>query len=305
MSEALEARLVLDAKALLGECPLWHPLEQVLYWVDIAAKRVHRFNPHTRETRTWAMHTEPGCIGLAQPGLVVACRDGFYRLDTQDGRIWKLAPAPYDVATMRFNDGKVDSQGRFWAGAMFEPRTDERASMYVLERGSVREGWGPQQGCGVKVSNGLAFDDARSVVYQSDTPNHVVYRFPWHAGNASLASRQTFVTRSANRDAPDYGGRPDGATLDADGNYWSAQYEGGQVVCYSPTGAVIETIKLPVRRTTMVCFGGDDLRTLYITTAREGASDAELAAAPLAGGLFAVSLSARHTGGRPEPFYID
>ncbi|MCE2988520.1 MAG: SMP-30/gluconolactonase/LRE family protein [Burkholderiales bacterium] len=305
MSSSLEVGLVLDAQAQLGECPLWHPDEQVLYWVDIAGKHVHRFNPDSRETRTWDMPTEPGCIGLAQPGLVVACRDGFYRLDTEDGKLRKLAPAPYDPASMRFNDGKVDVQGRFWAGAMFEPRTAERAAMYVLERGQVREAWGPQQNCGVKVSNGLAFDEASAVVYQADTPNHVVYRFRWHAGIADPSSRQVFITRQANREAADYAGRPDGATIDAAGNYWSAQYEGGQVVCYSPQGELVETIKFPVRRTTMVAFGGSDYKTLYVTSAREGASATELGATPLAGGLFAVSISARHTGGRPEPFYVD
>ena len=119
------------------------------------------------------MPCEPGCIGLAASGgLVAALRDGFYRLDTQSGVLRKVAdapPPPYDPATMRFNDGRCDAAGRFWAGAMFEPRTAEAAGVFVLERGQVREGWGPAQGAGVKVSNLIESEAPGRRVYE---PNH-------------------------------------------------------------------------------------------------------------------------------------
>jgi sugar lactone lactonase YvrE len=306
MSSTLEARLVLDARASLGECPLWHPHEQVLYWVDIAGKTINRFDPVTQKNQAWPTPTEPGCIALRQlGGLVAACRDGFYGFDASRGVTDKIAYAPYDTINMRFNDGKVDAQGRFWAGAMFEPRTDTRASMYVLERGRVREGWGPAQGFGVKVSNGLCFDTVRERVYQSDTPNHTSYHFDWDAAAGAVLSRKVFFTRDDKKAAPDYGGRPDGAALDRDGNYWSAQYEGGCVICIDPDGKLKHIILVPAKRTTMVAFGGPDYRTLYITTARDGATADELTAQPYAGGIFAVTLGLGDTGGVPEPFYLD
>jgi sugar lactone lactonase YvrE len=206
---------------------------------------------------------------------------------------------------MRFNDGKCDAQGRFWAGAMYEPRTEAIAAMFVLTKGKVHTAWGPESGLGVKVSNGLVFDSARGLVYQSDTPNHIAYRFPFDAANGNVGERETFFTRDADKTKPDYAGRPDGAAIDLDGNYWSAQYEGGRVECYSPDGTLRQTILVPAKRTTMVAFGGTDFKTMYITTAREGASPEELAKFPHSGGLFAVQLGLGDTGGKAEPFYID
>ena len=248
------------------------------------------------------MPSEPGCIALANDGLVVACRDGFYRFFPATETLTKIADAPYDQSNMRFNDGKCDAHGRFWAGAMYEPRTAALAAMFVLERGLVRTAWGPAQGFGVKVSNGLAFAaDGRSV-YQSDTPNHVVYRFAIDAHGSAL-SRDPWVRCPADKTAADYGGRPDGATLDRAGNYWSAQYEGGRVVCFSPAGEIEQVIHVAAKRTTMAAFGGADLQTLYITTAREGASADELLQYPQSGGIFACRLD--HAQGLPAPFYLD
>jgi sugar lactone lactonase YvrE len=312
MLPTLQAELVFDSRALLGECPLWHPLEQVLYWVDISGKTINRFDPHNKTNQSWPTPTEPGCIALRQAGgLVAACRDGFYVFDTEAGIGRKIADAPYDTSNMRFNDGRCDEMGRFWAGAMYEPRTEAIAAMFVLAKGLVRKAWGPESGLGVKVSNGLAFDHARGVVYQSDTPNHIAYRFPFDAVNGTVGERQIFFTRDADKTKPDYAGRPDGAALDVDGNYWSAQYEGGRVECYSPSGERRQTVMVGAKRTTMVAFGGSDYKTMYITTAREGASAEELAHYPNAGGLFAVTLGAGDTGdrgatgGKAEPFYTD
>ena len=306
MRLALEAELVFDGRALLGECPLWHPLEQVLYWVDISGKTINRFDPTTRTNQAWPTPTEPGCIALRESGgLIAACRDGFYSFDTSVGIGPKIADAPYDTTNMRFNDGKCDEAGRFWAGAMYEPRTEAIAAMFVLAKGKVQTAWGAESGLGVKVSNGLAFDPTRGVVYQSDTPNHIAYRFPFDAAKGEVGERQTFFTRDADKAKPDYAGRPDGAAIDLDGNYWSAQYEGGRVECYSPDGTLRQTIMVAAKRTTMVAFGGEDFKTIYITTAREGASAEELAKFPHSGGLFAVELGLGDTGGKAEPFYVD
>ena len=302
-----QAELVLDARAQLGECPLWSAAEQCLYWIDIAGRRVHRYDPATNLDRVWWVPCEPGCIALAEKGgLVAALRDGFYRFYPQEGLLDKLADAPYDSRDMRFNDGRCDSAGRFWAGAMYEPRTAELAAMFCLERGATRLGWGPQrspeQNFGVKVSNGLAFAEDGKSLFQSDTPNHVIYRFEFDATSGQVGKRQVFARLPVKGEEAVYGGRPDGAALDAEGCYWSAQYEGGRVLRFSPQGEIIGIVRVPVTRPTMVAFGGADLRTLYITSAREGAGDDELARQPQAGGLFAVRPD---VAGRAEPLYRD
>ena len=143
MFEIGEVRLALDAKAALAECPLWSVNEQKLYWVDISGCAINRFDPMTGKNERWPMPCEPGCIALAASGgLVAALRDGFYRFTPADARLEKIAGAPYDTSQMRFNDGRCDAAGRFWAGAMFEPRTAPLASVYCLERGKLRNGWG-------------------------------------------------------------------------------------------------------------------------------------------------------------------
>jgi sugar lactone lactonase YvrE len=302
MLEIHDVRLVLEARAALAECPLWSVAEQRLYWVDISGRTINRFNPATGDNTSWPMPCEPGCIALAaNGGLVAALRDGFYRFYPEDTRLTKIADAPYDSREMRFNDGRCDAAGRFWAGAMYEPRTAARASVYCLERGKVRVGWGPEHH-GAKVSNGMAFTLDNRHVFQSDTPSHVIYQFAFDVSTGTVGKRRVFATRDDTRTAPDYGGRPDGAAVDSMGNYWSAQYEGRRVVRYNKEGDVTGTIHVPARRVTMVAFGGADLRTLFITTARDGATTEELAADVHAGGIFACEVE---TAGRPEPLYID
>lgn len=295
------AHLVLDAQAELGECPLWSADEQALYWVDIAGHAIHRFYPATGEDRHWSVPSEPGCIARASSGtLIAALRSGFHRFDSTTGNLTKITGAPYDTATQRFNDGRCDARGRFWAGAMFEPRTTEAAAMWCLEGDQVREGWGPRTGLGVKVSNGLAFSPDGRWVYQSDTPHHVIYRFPFDVDAGAAGRRETFARLPDNRGESGYGGRPDGAAVDAQGNYWSAQYEGARVLRFDPKGMLTGVLRVPARRPTMIAFGGPNLTTLYITTAREGASAAELAEFPQSGGLFAIDVD---VPGCPEPAY--
>ncbi len=297
------ARPVLDARALLGECPRWSVRDSRLWWVDIAGRALHRFDPASGRDERWDLPSEPGCLALTRHGRVVlALRDGFHRFDPASGRLDLLAPAPYDPREFRFNDGRCDAAGRFFAGAMFELRTAERASVHCLERGRLREAWGPAQGLGVKVSNGLAFAADGLTLLQSDTPNHVIWRFDYDVATGTASHRRVFARVDADRDSPGYGGRPDGACFDARGGYWSAQYEGGRVLRFAPDGTVDAVVRVPARRPTMAAFGGPGLATLFVTTAREGASETELAEFPLSGGLFALETG--HTG-LPEPDYTD
>ena len=303
MREIRDVRLAFDARAALAECPLWSVAEQKLYWVDISGCRINCFDPSNGTNKSWPMPCEPGCIALAASGgLVAALRDGFYRFSPANGELRKIADALYDTKQFRFNDGRCDAAGRFWAGAMFEPRTSEMAGVYCLDRGVVRKGWGPEQNLGVKVSNGMAFTVNGAHIFQSDTPNHVIYQFPFDAKTGNIGARQIFARCPDNRGDANYGGRPDGAAIDSEGNYWSAQYEGSRVLRFSSQGEVTGVIHVPARRVTMVAFGGADLRTLYITTARDGAGEAELLQYPQSGGIFSCDVKVAGCG---EPQYVD
>lgn len=267
--------------ARLGESPLWHPVEQVLYWCDIPGQQLHRYRPETGEHRQWDFPCEPSCcVPLAGGGLLLAMRDGIWRFDADSGERSLVAAPPYDPASERFNDGKVDAQGRFWVGTIDDQR-QPRAALYRLASGSVE-----RMADGITASNGLAFSPDGATMYWADTKAHAVYAFDLFSREGSLSRRrifQQFAPPIAGQTLSAYGGRPDGATVDAEGAYWVAMFEGQRLLRFAPDGGLLTELPLPVRCPTMPCFGGPDLKTLYITTARDKRPAEELAAQPLAG----------------------
>jgi sugar lactone lactonase YvrE len=280
---------------LVGESPLWHHGEQTLYWVDIEGFAIHSLKPATGEHRKWPMASEPSALAIsAGGGLAVATRAGFMRFDPEDGTLHAIAPAPYDTATTRFNDGKVDAAGRFWVGTIYEPRDKQAAEMYVLERGQVRLAWSG----GMTNSNGLGFSPDGNAMYHADTAAHRVTRYDFDLASGTPSNPQVLRQFSADK-ASNYGGRPDGAAVDSEGNYWVAMFEGGRIAKLSPSGEQLDEIVLPVRCPTMVAFGGADLKTLYITTASKRPSE-ELAAMPLSGRVLQVRVP---VPGLPAPVY--
>lgn len=272
--------------ALVGESPFWHPGERALYWCDIAGRAIHRWRPADGAHRRWDWPAEPGCIApLAGGGLIAAMRDGLWRIDTDAGTRERLAAPPYDPARERFNDGKADPRGRFWVGTIFEPKTAPRAALYRYAYGRLDRIAGD-----ITNSNGLAWSPDGRTMYWADTQAHLMRAFDFDLDDGSLSRPRVFLrfpTRCDLTNPADYGGRPDGAAVDADGNYWVAMYEGQRLMRVAPDGAVIDRIVLPVRCPTMPCFGGDDLRTLFVTTARANRGVEELAAQPLAGRVLA------------------
>lgn len=267
---------------LLGESPLWHPLEQVLYWCDIPGRQLHCFDPASQRHRQWAFHTEVACCAVrAQGGLLLALRDGLWHFDPSDGSRERVSAAPYGQTTERYNDGKADAQGRFWCGTIYEPRDTPSAGLYRWADGILQ-----RAASNITVSNGLAWSPDARTVYWADTPAHVVHACDFDLRQGRLSNRRTFA-RFAPRE-PDlplsaYGGRPDGATVDAEGCYWVAMFEGARVLRFSPDGELLRNLHLPVRCPTMPCLGGPDLRTLFITTSREKRPLRELAEMPLSG----------------------
>ena len=273
--------------SLLGESPLWHPREQLLYWCDIPGKRVNRFDPSGGALSHWSFETEPASLAPRLDGaLLLAMRDGLWRFDPASGERSRLALPPYDTAKERFNDGKCDPQGRFWVGTIYEPRDPALASLHRYARGKLE-----RQCSGITVSNGLAWSPNGRTMYWSDTKAHTIFAFDFDPGSGELSQRRVFASfpvKQAGQDLAGYGGRPDGAAVDAEGCYWVAMFEGQRVLRLSPGGEIVRELRLPVRCPTMPCFGGADLKTLYITTARENRPAAELADQPVAGCVLSV-----------------
>ena len=296
----------------LGESPFWHPDERMLYWVDIPALQVRRCDATGGPVESWAMPTEPGCIApAASGGLVVALRDGIYRARSWGAALKPLAHFDYDTGTTRFNDGKADPLGRMWAGTMYEPRDALRAELYSVD-------CRPDNGCGGKpmvelkagnavTANGLAWAPDRNTVYWADTANHVIRAWDWDAASNAMRNQRVFrqfPAKPAGWTAgdPAYGGRPDGAAVDAQGNYWCAMYEGARLLQFSAAGALLQELPVPAACPTMPCFGGDDLRTLYLTTASDKRPASELARLPNSGCVFSMRVE---VPGLPVNFFID
>jgi sugar lactone lactonase YvrE len=294
----------------LGESPFWHPREQLLYWVDIPAKCVLRCNIFMGSVESWAMPSEPGCIAPAESGgLVIALRDGIYRAKEWGGALIKLAAAEHDTATTRFNDGKADPAGRLWAGTMYEPRTQADAKLFMLNAVA------PEAKLDMKVSNatianGLAWSPDATTLYWADTPTHTVRAWDWDISTSAMTRERIFKQwpgkpagwQFGKDDYQGYGGRPDGAGVDAQGNYYVAMFEGARICKLSPAGVELASIELPAQCPTMPCFGGDDLKTLYVTTACYNRSDAELKGYPQSGCVFSMRVD---VPGLPVNFYAD
>lgn len=284
MPEAIEPDITpIDAPAsLLGESPLWHPAEQVLYWTDIPGREVHRFDPVSSNHQRWSFDTEVGSLApMRDGGLLLARRDGLWRFEPDTGRQQALASAPYDTARERFNDGKCDPQGRFWVGTIYEPREPALAALYRYGPDGLQRMAGDITTC-----NGLGWSPDGRTLYYSDTKAHTIYAQDVDPASGSIGARRVFARfplKQAEQDLNVYGGRPDGAAVDAEGCYWTAMFEGQRLLRLSPGGDVLREVRLPVRCATMPCFGGRDLKTLYITTSREKRPAAELEAQPLAG----------------------
>jgi sugar lactone lactonase YvrE len=284
-----------DAAMQLGECPLWHPDEAALYWIDIPGRAVHRLEPDSGKHQSWPMPGEPGCIARCAKGLIVALRGGLFLLGADDGSLQHLADPPYDTSKLRFNDGRCDGAGRLWVGTIYEPRDQVLGSLFRIERNTITD-----MGKRVTVSNGVAFSPDYRTLYHADTTAHRItaYDFDLAAGTigAGRVLRQFSTDKTSN-----YGGRPDGAAVDSEGAYWCAMMEGGRLLRLSPDGEILAEVALPVRCPTMVAFGDADLRTLYITSGRFNRPEAELEAHPLSGYLLKMRVD---VPGRIEPAYL-
>ena len=270
--------LLLDAGALLGESPRWHAPEARLYWVDIDAHRIHRTDPATGATETMQLDQPVGCVApRAGGGLVMGLTDGCALIDAWGGVPRAFGPAVLaGIAEQRFNDGCVDAAGRFWVGSVTRDKSNPGAMLFRLDTdGSLT----PMLG-GLLTSNGAAFSPDGRTFYHADTPTHALHAYAVDPATGALGDGRLFHQFEQGK------GRPDGGTVDAEGCYWSALWDGWRVVRLSPAGEIVQTVEMPVQRPSMIALGGADLRTAFVTSAGKELSDDARAAQPHAGGLF-------------------
>ena len=294
---------VIEAGAILGESPVWSVEEQVLYWLDIKAPALHRYDPASGKDEAWPVAQEIGAIVLRRGGgLVGALRDGFAFLRIGDHGVtldWIGNPEP-DRPGSRLNDGRADRQGRFWAGSMHDP---EGPPEHYFERAPVGAFYRLDADRtihrmidGVLVSNGLCWSPDGARMYAADSPTRTIRTWDYDPETGDIAHEQVFAM------IPDDPGRgtPDGAIVDAEGGLWTAEFRGSRITRFNPDGTEDRMIALPASRPTCPMFGGPDLRTLYVTSAKIMLSPEDLAREPLAGALFALDVG---VAGLPEaPF---
>ena len=288
--------LVADARCAVGESPVWIASEQALYWVDIPAPRLHRWRAAGGTLSTWTAPEMIGCIAPStRGGFIAAMQTGIFHLVPQDGGTLdcaRLSEVAHAARDMRFNDGRCDRQGRFWAGTMGIDMT-LAASVGSLYRFDDRRGLARTFG-GFVVPNGLAFSPDGRTMYLSDSHPSVqlIWQFDYDVDSATPANRRLYV------DMNTLPGRPDGAAIDEDGCYWTCANDAGLVHRLTPGGKLDRSLPVPVKKPSMCAFGGDDLDTLFVTSIRPG--EVDLADQPLAGGVFALRPGVR---GVEEPHF--
>jgi sugar lactone lactonase YvrE len=273
---------VADVHALLGEGPVWVEDEAALYWVDIKGSRLFRID-QAGQWREWKTPLRIGSVApRASGGLIAGTEHGIAHVDLESDRFEIVADLENHLPDNRFNDGKVDRHGRFWAGSMDDLEQQSSGTLYRLEP-NLEAAIVDQN---YKVTNGPAFSLDGSLMYHSDTARQVTYLFDVDAqGNAT--NRRQFLQFG------DGDGYPDGMTIDAEGCLWIAFWDGWCVRRFSTSGEWLQTIELPVARPTSCAFGGADLDRLYVTSASVGLDAEALAMQPNAGGLFMVSPGVR------------
>lgn len=270
------AELAFAIKADLGECPRWDQQEQVLYWVDINAGQLHRFNPATGRDEFLQFDEEVGCFALRETkGFVLGMRSGFYFLDDWNTKLRAIIDPEAHIHSNRFNDGRCDARGRFLAGTVYPPKDKGGANFYSLNTDLTVT----KLADNLLTANGTAFSPDNTTLYFSDTPKHVIYAYDYDLDTGSISGGRIF------HQFPLGNGRPDGAAVDVEGCYWTALYEGARIVRLSPAGEIIAEIATPAQCPTMVAFGDSDLQTLYITSVGNRSVE-ELRQFPNSGAIF-------------------
>jgi sugar lactone lactonase YvrE len=284
-----QVELIILAQALNGARPGWHPFQKRLFWADIRGPSLHAFDPSTGRDEAWEMPAWIGGFAATERGAVVALRTGLYDFDAETGALAFLAPAPFDPRRFLFNDGRCDRKGRFFAGPMYLPLApgdqslDPKTSPLWLydPRGFWSAATPP-----VSTSNGLAWSPDGKTMYHADTGSGTIWAHDYDSATGKAENRRVFAQVEVAQ------GGPNGACVDADGFYWCALFANSCLLRIDPKGKIERRVPMPVKYPTMPAFGGDDLKTLFITSANWPLSPEERLKQPDEGGLFALEAPA-------------
>lgn len=276
------------ANATLGEGPVWDARRNVLWWVDIKQQKLLCFQPDSTATGgkqigQWQLPGQIGCLGLwADDRLILALEDGIYGFDPATASLIRhsaLAPEP---GAIRFNDGKVDPTGRFWVGSLDDTTFPASGALYSV----AANGTSQRHLNDICCANGIGWTADATTMFFTDSMRRVIWQYDFDAATGTISNQRDF----AQIVGPAV---PDGLAVDEDGCVWSALWDGGAIVRFDPQGREIERVALPVLRPTSCAFGGQNRRTLFVTSASIGLSAQDLMAGPLAGGLFAINTDTR------------
>lgn len=272
------ATLMLDTRSTLGEGPVWDWQRQWLFWVDIEGKKLHRHELLTKKNTEWSFDEMLGAaVPMKNGQLLLALESGLASFDCESEKLIKLAVLENTNTNLRFNDGKVDPMGNFWIGTMHKEAASKAGDLYCvnpdLKSSLVIHN--------TSISNGMAWSSGNKTFYYIDSPTFEVRAFDFDAENSSISNGKAVI------EVPKEYGSPDGMSIDSEGMLWVAHWGGHCVRRWNPeTGKVLEKVEVDAPHVTSCCFGGADLKTLYITTARSGLTEAQLKQYPKSGGVF-------------------
>jgi xylono-1,5-lactonase len=285
-----EPQCIWDLKATLGEGPIWLSSERCVWFVDIKEQRLHRYDTATAQSRSWKAPAQPGFIAPIRGSdtFVVGLQSGLHRFDPERSAFTLITAVEPERPGNRLNDGSVDAAGRIWFGSMDDGERETSGALYCFTQGRALK----RMDTGYCITNGPCVTPDGHTLYHTCTTTRTVYAFDICPGE-TLANKRVFLRFEASQ------GHPDGSIVDAEGCLWIGLWGAWAMQRYSPDGEPLERIELPCANVTKGVLGGDDLRTLYITTASKGLSDEQRAEQPLAGSLFAARVD---VPGQPQRF---
>ncbi|SDN05173.1 SMP-30/gluconolactonase/LRE family protein [Kriegella aquimaris] len=278
MTKANSAQLVYDAKAILGEGPVWDPQKQLLFWVDIEGKKLHQHNPTNTENRQWSFDGMIGATVPAENGnLILALESGLTSFNKETEELLPLNVLENSNSDMRFNDGKVGPNGNFWIGSMHKKFVPKSGNLYRVDRNYNAN----IQISETTISNGMAWTADKKTFYYIDSDDRIVYGYDFDSAANTIANKRIVIS------VPEGYGSPDGMSIDVEGMLWIAHWGGNCVRRWNPdTAEVLEKVAVDAPHVTSCCFGGKDLNSLYITSARSDLNEKQLQEFPKSGGLF-------------------
>lgn len=288
--KTIQSQMIYKAEATTGEGSIWHPDRNTLFWVDIEGQRLYEFYPDKQDCESWDFDRMVSTVvPETDSTVVVSLQDEIVRVNLNNGSLTSIASIPHYEGKVRCNDGKCDPAGRLWIGTMGFGAPKGAGTLYTV----VSDGTVTVHLDDVTISNGIVWSADRKFMYYNDTPTGRIDRFRYDEEKGEIYFDGIAVV------LPPGTGSPDGMTIDKDDNLWVAQWGGYGVYCYNPhTGKLLAKVEVPAPNVASCAFGGKDMNTLYITTARAGLSDEQLKEYPLSGSLFVCQPG---TSG-PEPY---